>query len=54
MSPEIRRDRPQSINGCCHVMSAWSVYIDNLDLFEVLEWDEGLSKQDSVEHHDWR
>ena len=34
---ELRRDRPCPINGCKHAVAMWSVYIDNLDLYEVVE-----------------
>ena len=42
-SRELRRDRPCPINGCEHAVSMWSIYIDNLDLFEIVEAEAGRS-----------
>ena len=34
---EVRRDRPFPVNGCACATRAWSIYIDNFDLWEVLD-----------------
>ena len=34
---EVRRDRAFPVNGCRHAVGAWSIYIDNLDLWELFD-----------------
>ena len=36
---ELRRDRACPINGCENAVALWSVYVDNLDLYEVVAAD---------------
>ena len=47
-SNEVRRDRPFPVCGCRHSVMAWSIYIDNLDLWELFSLDGALAVEGSV------
>ena len=40
---EVRRDRAFPIQGCRHACGAWSIYIDNLDLWELVDRPSAVS-----------
>ena len=45
---EVRRDRAVPVNGCRHARDAWSIYIDNLDLWEIFEQDDAIRLRGTV------
>jgi hypothetical protein len=45
---EVRRDRGFPVTGCAHTTTAWSIYIDNLDVWETYEGAEAYKRLGSV------